>query len=153
MPERSESGLISDTRGHVRVLTLDRPERRNALSSGLQADLVEQLLDCAADGDVRAIVLTGNGPAFCAGFDLKEIRERDRAGEAFRPPMNRPGRNLFEVLGETYVPVIAALSGHAVAGGVALAPARGNPVAPPRLQPRPPRGTSRPGPHHRPPRP
>jgi len=120
-PTRRESGLITETRGHVRVLTLDRPERRNALSSAVQADLVEELLDCAADIDVRAVVLTGNGPAFCAGFDLKEIREQDQRGETFRPPMSRPGRNLFEVLAETYVPVIAALTGHAVAGGFELA--------------------------------
>ena len=59
MSQRSEAGLITETRGHVRVLTLDRPERRNALSSGLQAALVDELLDCAADADVRAVVLTG----------------------------------------------------------------------------------------------
>ena len=41
-PERRHSGLIVETRGHVRVLTLDRPERRNALSSALQADLIEE---------------------------------------------------------------------------------------------------------------
>ncbi len=69
-PIRHESGLIVETCGHVRVLTLDRPERRNALSSALQADLVEELLACATDPQVRAVVLTGNGPAFCAGFDL-----------------------------------------------------------------------------------
>jgi enoyl-CoA hydratase len=120
-PQHLDSGLTTETRGHVRVLTLDRPERRNALSTALQADLVEELLVCGADPDVRAVVLTGSGPAFCAGFDLKEIREADRRGEPFRPPMNRPGRNLFEVLGETFVPVIAALNGHAVAGGFELA--------------------------------
>jgi enoyl-CoA hydratase len=120
-PQRLDSGLTTETRGHVRVLTLDRPERRNALSSALQADLVEELLVCGADPDVRAVVLTGTGPAFCAGFDLKEIREADQRGEPFRPPMNRPGRNLFEVLGETFVPVVAALNGHAVAGGFELA--------------------------------
>ena len=104
MSDRRESGLIVENRGHVRVLTLDRPERRNALSSPLQADLIEELLACAEDGDVRAVVLTGNGPAFCAGFDLKEIRERDQRGEHFRPPMNRPTRSLFEVVSETPVP-------------------------------------------------
>jgi enoyl-CoA hydratase len=119
--QRPGSGLLTETRGHVRVLTLDRPERRNALSSALQAHLVDELLDCATDPQVRAIVLTGNGPAFCAGFDLKEIREADQRGEPFRPPMNRPGRALFEVLTETYVPVVAALTGHAVAGGFELA--------------------------------
>jgi enoyl-CoA hydratase len=117
---RHESGLVVEDRGRVRVLTLDRPERRNALSTAIQADLVEQLLSVAEDG-VRAVVLTGNGPAFCAGFDLKEIRERDERGEPFRPPMNRPGRNLFEVVTETPVPVIAAIGGAAVAGGFELA--------------------------------
>jgi enoyl-CoA hydratase len=119
--QRYESGLVVENRGHVRVLTLDRPERRNALSSELQADLVDQLLDAGEGGEVRAIVLTGNGPAFCAGFDLKEIRERDQRGERFRPPMNRPGRSLFEVVTETPVPLVAALQGHAVAGGFELA--------------------------------
>ena len=119
--QRAGSGLLSETRGHVRLLTLDRPERRNALSSALQAHLVDELLECSTDPEVRAVVLTGNGPAFCAGFDLKEIREADQRGEPFRPPMNRPGRALFEVLTETYVPVVAALTGHAVAGGFELA--------------------------------
>jgi enoyl-CoA hydratase len=118
--ERRESGLVVEQRGHVRVLTLDRPERRNALSSAVQADLVEELLRSVEDG-VRAIVLTGNGPAFCAGFDLKEIRELDQRGEHFRPPMNRPARALFEVVTETPVPIVAALNGAAVAGGFELA--------------------------------
>jgi enoyl-CoA hydratase len=117
---RHESGLVVEDRGQVRVLTLDRPERRNALSTAIQADLVEQLLSVAEDG-VRAVVLTGNGTAFCAGFDLKEIRAQDERGEPFRPPMNRPARNLFEVVTETPVPVIAALGGAAVAGGFELA--------------------------------
>src|SRR4051795_8622629 len=120
-PIRHESGLIVETRGHVRVLTLDRPERRNALSSPLQADLIEELLNAAEAGDVRAVVLTGNGPAFCAGFDLKEIREGDLRGERFRPPMNRPTRSLFEVVTETPVPIVAAITGAAVAGGFELA--------------------------------
>lgn len=118
---RYESGLVVEDRGHVRVLTLDRPERRNALSTGVQADLVEQLLNAGEGGTVRAIVLTGNGPAFCAGFDLKEIRAQDERGERFRPPMNRPGRSIFEVVTETPVPIVAALQGHAVAGGFELA--------------------------------
>ena len=118
---RHDSGLIVETHGHVRVLTLDRPERRNALATPLQADLIEVLLTCAEDGDVRAIVLTGNGPAFCAGFDLKEMREGDQRGERFRPPMDRPTRSLFEVVSETPVPIVAALNGAAVAGGFELA--------------------------------
>ena len=118
---RYDSGLVVENRGSVRLLTLDRPERRNALSTGLQADLVEQLLDCTESPDVRAVVLTGNGPAFCAGFDLKEIRELDERGARFRAPMKRPARSLFEVVTETWVPTIAALNGATVAGGFELA--------------------------------
>ncbi len=117
---RHDSGLIVETRDHLRLLTLDRPERRNALSSALQADLVEELLTAGTDG-TRAIVLAGNGPAFCAGFDLKEIRAADERGEPFRPPMARPGRSLFEVVTETPVPIVAAVTGAAVAGGFELA--------------------------------
>ena len=118
--KRLGSGLVVEDTDGIRVLTLDRPERRNALSTALQADLLEQLLSVPEDG-VRVVVLTGTGAAFCAGFDLKEIRERDLRGERFRPPMNRPNRNLFEVVTETQVPVIAALGGAAVAGGFELA--------------------------------
>ncbi|TFV48147.1 enoyl-CoA hydratase/isomerase family protein [Blastococcus sp. TF02A-35] len=118
--QRHASGLLVEDRGHVRVLTLDRPERRNALSTELQADLVEQLLRVPEDG-VRAVVVTGTGPAFCAGFDLKEIRAADERGERFRPPMGRPARAVFEVVTEVPVPVVAALNGPAVAGGFELA--------------------------------
>ncbi|MCW2676083.1 MAG: caiD [Modestobacter sp.] len=118
---RHESGLVTEVRGHVRVLTLDRPERRNALSTALQDDLVEELLTSAENPEVRAVVLAGNGPAFCAGFDLKEIRALDERGGHFRAPMDRAGRSLFEVVSETYVPIVAALTGHAVAGGFELA--------------------------------
>src|SRR3954464_4119256 len=108
--QRLESGLIVEDRGHLRVLTLDRPERRNALSTALQADLVDQFLSLVADG-VRPVALPGKGPPFGAGFDLKEIRAADQRGERFRPPMNRPGRNVFEVVTDTPVPIVPALNG------------------------------------------
>src|SRR3712207_9298151 len=102
--QRRESGLVVEERGHVRVLTLDRPERRNALSSALQADLVEELLRCGEDGDVRAVVLAANGPAFRAGVDLDEIRELDGRGERVRPPLHGPTRAVVEVVTELRVP-------------------------------------------------
>ena len=82
--------------GHVRVLTIDRPERSNSLSRSLQLGLVEEFLKAGEDPDVRVIVLTGSGDrVFCAGADLKEIRENDEAGRPFRPPMGHPERQLF----------------------------------------------------------
>ena len=108
--------------GHVRVLTIDRPARSNSLSRSLQLGLVEEFLKAGEDPDVRVIVLTGSGDrVFCAGADLKEIRENDEAGRPFRPPMGHPERQLFEVVTEIFKPTIAALNGSAVAGGFELA--------------------------------
>lgn len=64
--------LISSDHGSVRVLTLNRPEARNALSRDLIRTLYAALKKSDADESVRAVVLTGTDPAFCAGLDLKE---------------------------------------------------------------------------------
>ncbi|MCV2488209.1 enoyl-CoA hydratase/isomerase family protein [Geodermatophilus sp. YIM 151500] len=120
-PRRRTSGLVVESREHVRLLTLDRPERRNALSTALQEDLVEEFLDAGESPDVRAVVLTGTGPAFSAGLDLKEIRELDARGERFRSPMHRTTRSFLEVVTECPKPTIAALNGATVAGGFELA--------------------------------
>lgn len=104
------------------MLTIDRPERSNSLSRSLQLGLVEEFLKAGEDPDVRVIVLTGSGDrVFCAGADLKEIRENDEAGRPFRSPMGHPERQLFEVVTEIFKPTIAALNGSAVAGGFELA--------------------------------
>src|ERR1700746_3780849 len=64
----------------VATLTLSRPERRNALSIKLRDEITEQLDGWATDPAVRAVVLTGAGSTFCAGFDLREVRKsRSRA--------------------------------------------------------------------------
>ncbi len=117
----ANQAVLVDVRDHVATITLNRPDAMNAINADLSAGLMEVLRRVRADDDIRVAVLTGNGRAFCAGFDLKEIRERDQRGERFRPPMNRPGRSLFEVVTETPVPIVAALQGHAVAGGFELA--------------------------------
>ena len=62
--------------GPVRIVTLNRPERLNAISGALMVDLHDALARAQADPDARAIVLTGAGRAFCAGDDLKEFDEQ-----------------------------------------------------------------------------
>lgn len=109
-------------RGHVAELTLNRPQRRNALSLALMQQLGETLVRLGEDEDVWAIAITGAGSdAFCAGVDLKEHDERSREGKPFQHPMRGTRRNLFELLLETPKPCVAIINGHAIGGGCELA--------------------------------
>jgi enoyl-CoA hydratase len=122
--EAAQAGpeLIVRDEGHVRILQLNRPERRNALSASLIRTLAEAALDADEDPDVRVLLLTGTGDAaFCAGADLKDMRAGDDAGKRYRPPMQRFERQVFEVILDLRKPTIAALNGSAVAGGFELA--------------------------------
>jgi enoyl-CoA hydratase len=96
----------------VAVVTLNRPERRNAISGKLLAALREALAELDARADVRAIVLTGADPAFCAGLDLTELGQPDG-------PLARAGSGA--VIPELTIPLIGAVNGAAVTGGLELA--------------------------------
>jgi enoyl-CoA hydratase len=114
--------VLFEVRDRVGYVTLNRPERRNALSYRVMDRLVELFGRCDADPEIWAVVLTGVGDrAFSAGADLKELDELARAGEPIRVPMTGSGRNMHEAVLETYKPTIAALNGHALAGGFELA--------------------------------
>lgn len=114
--------VLFDVRDRVAYITLNRPQRRNALSYEVWDRLVDLFATCDNDPGVWAIVLTGTGDrAFCAGADLKELDELARQGKQIRVPMSGPERNVHEALLETYKPTIAVLNGHALAGGFELA--------------------------------
>lgn len=115
-------GLIVDVRDRVGYLTIDRQSRRNALGERVMEDLVRAIHAFDHDDDVWAVLLTGAGDkAFCAGRDLKELAERDAAGSGPPSPMRTLLRNVFEVVYECRKPVVAALNGAAVGGGLELA--------------------------------
>lgn len=115
----TEAVLVED-RGAVRLLTLNQPERRNALSPPVREALHDALAPAMADPQVRAIVITGAGGTFCAGGDLSAMTPG--AGLAGRDRVERLQRIGRLLLGGPKV-VIAAVEGHAVGAGLALAAA------------------------------
>jgi enoyl-CoA hydratase len=108
--------VLVEKRDGYAIVTLNRPHEMNALSRELRADFVAAFDTCTLDEDVRAIILTGNGAAFCAGFDLKELAsstEQDASQEAD----NIIARAMERFKG----PIVGAINGHAVTGGFEMA--------------------------------
>ena len=110
--------LVTVERGGASALvTLNRPEKRNALSLELRAELTAELTALANDDAVRCVVLTGAGSAFCAGMDTSEFG----GDRAHKERIVALSVGLFGTLGSFPKPVVAAINGPAVAGGFALA--------------------------------
>jgi methylglutaconyl-CoA hydratase len=113
--------LLFEQRGSAKLITLNRPEVRNALSRPLRAELAEALAHVKDDPKVRSVILTGAGTAFCAGLDLEELEALQRATLAETTADVRALAELFYTIYTFPKPVIAAVNGHAVAGGAGLA--------------------------------
>jgi len=103
--------------GPVATLTLDRPRQRNALSMALMRELTGALAELAERRDVRAVVLAGNGPAFCAGHDLGELTARSE--DAYREVFAACAEMMM-ALHALPQPVIARVHGIATAAGCQL---------------------------------
>lgn len=110
--------LRSDAAG-VTTLTLNRPEARNALSCGMLGALSAELRRVAADPTVRVVVLTGTGPAFCAGHDLKEIRA-ENFGTEYAEALFAECATVMMAIVRLPKPVIAQVHGVATAAGCQL---------------------------------
>lgn len=108
---------ISDS-GPVRWLTLNRPEKRNALN----AEMVSALGDALDDpGEARCLAITGAGNTFSAGADLKALQAMREASFDDNLADSRHLAGLFEKIARHPLPIVAALNGHAIAGGAGLA--------------------------------
>jgi enoyl-CoA hydratase len=111
--------VLSDfygTDGAVRVLTMNRPEARNALNTKLIEQLYAALCDAEADPSVRAVVLTGTDPAFCAGVDLKEAQQ---LGTVYFEQFQT--QSCIRKTGDMATPIIGAINGPVFTGGLEMA--------------------------------
>ena len=111
--------LVSD-RGSTRTITLNRPERRNAMTPEMQTELIAAMQEAAASS-CRVVVFQGAGESFCSGLDLSALQGmHDKSQADLRADAERVAR-LFRTLYELPRPTIAAVHGAAIAGGTGLA--------------------------------
>jgi methylglutaconyl-CoA hydratase len=113
--------VVAEERGAVRLITLNRPEVKNALSPALVSALQEALADAMAAPKVRGVVVTGAGSDFCAGADLKALQEIATRSRAENLADSQHLAKLFVAIHTGDKPVVAAVRGNALAGGSGLA--------------------------------
>jgi 2-(1,2-epoxy-1,2-dihydrophenyl)acetyl-CoA isomerase len=109
--------LLVEHHHGVTTVTLNRPDKLNALNQDVRRELVDTLRAIAVDPAVRAVVLTGSGRAFCAGQDLAAVDELNRADETVAATYNP----IVQAIATMPQPIIAAVNGLAVGAGLGLA--------------------------------
>ncbi len=115
--------LLYDVKDHIATLTLNRPERLNALGDTLREDFHDALGKAASDPGVRVLVVTGAGRGFCSGGDVKSMKERETSGETASPADQAfPMRDrAILAMRDCPKPIIAAVNGPAAGAGMNLA--------------------------------
>jgi len=117
--ENSFKNLLVEDRGHIRLITINRPKALNALNQETLVDLLEAFHDIEADRNIWCVILQGAGDkAFVAGADVKEMQGLTPT-EA--EELSQLGHHVCDLIGDIRVPVIAAVSGYALGGGCELA--------------------------------
>jgi len=118
----SEPELVAvSTEGRVATVTLNRPSARNALNRALMRALWDAIAAVDADPGIDAVVLTGADPAFCAGIDFTEVSSKATTDPPSRAGLGRDVNGLFRFLPVIGKPVIGAINGPAVTGGLEVA--------------------------------
>jgi len=116
--ENGQKNLIIEEEAGLITLTMNRPEKRNALSTAMMTELNDALVAIGKRSDARAVIIAGNGPAFSAGHDLGELKGRDLA---FLPLRIRLCAQLMLTIQRIPQPVIARVHAIATAAGCQLA--------------------------------
>ena len=112
--------LLLEVRNRVAFLTLNRPEAMNTLSLQVGRDLQQAALACEADRNVRAVVITGAGKAFCAGGDLRGMQEQGEGTQAYLHDLTTHLHTAISLFTRMNAPVIAAVNGTTAGAGVGL---------------------------------
>ena len=115
--------VLYSVEGAVARITLNRPEKRNALNDAVIAGLKENLKKAAADKNVRVVVIAGAGKDFCSGADLSALKKIRESSFDENLEDAKSLAELFTIIRGVRVPVIAAVHGRALAGGCGLATA------------------------------
>lgn len=118
-----DSPVIYAVEGHVALVTLNRPEKRNALDDSLVTALKDALRDADSREEVRAVLVTGAGPDFCSGADLSALQKISESSALENLEDARSLMELYALIRRVRVPVVAAVRGRALAGGCGLATA------------------------------
>ena len=108
--------LITEKHEGYAILTLNRPDAMNALSRALRDAIVAAFEDCQADPEIRVVIITGKGRAFCAGMDLKEMGSSSELNAS-----EEVGNTVVRAMAGFEGPIIGAINGHAITGGFELA--------------------------------
>jgi methylglutaconyl-CoA hydratase len=112
--------LLLETNGHLSTITFNRPEKRNAISTQMMAEL-QTALDAIEKTHTRVVILTANGKAFCAGIDLELLKCIARQTPAENQEDSKRIAKMFRKIWSFSRPIIAAVNGHALAGGCGIA--------------------------------
>jgi methylglutaconyl-CoA hydratase len=112
--------LLLETNGHLSTITLNRPEKRNAITTQMIAEL-QSALDAIEKTNARVVIITGTGKAFCAGIDLELLQTIARQTPAENQDDSRRIAKMFRKIWSYSRPMIAAVNGHALAGGCGIA--------------------------------
>jgi methylglutaconyl-CoA hydratase len=121
--KRSSQAVVYAVEGTVALITLNRPEKRNALNDALIGGLKESLLKADNNMDVRVVLITGAGADFCSGADLAALQKISESSVTENLEDARELMELFALIRRVRVPVVAAVRGRALAGGCGLATA------------------------------
>ncbi len=119
------SDILYSVDDQIATITLNRPQARNAYSAELIGGLVGSLSAAERDDDVRAVIVTGAGPAFCAGGDLKAMKDKSGMFEGDPAELRDNYRQGIQSITRRFdsfeKPVVAAINGHAIGAGLGLA--------------------------------